>query len=357
MVRRILLINIVITALIGLGGSAWPDDQLPEDGRPNRELQTLGGLQFWTDERICGPYRIQRHVSMGYYRLLDGFEIRRAWGSYETCDAALEECYPPESRMHSSKRVVLLLHGLGRGRHSMNALADRLRQEGSDEVIQFGYASTQEGIGSHARSLDCVVRRLDGVHEVDIVAYSLGCLVARYWLGDLVAETPHTVTAPRPKMRRCVMLGPPNQGAERANVWARSPMGQKLFDLILGESGRQIGPQFQEIQGHLATPACEFGIIAGGRGTLEGWNIEIPGDDDGTVGVRETMLAGARDFAVTPVRHINLISDDRTLHMTTMFLRHGYFESAANRVSIPRPARGDPADRSQARESRLTHCH
>lgn len=356
MVWRIPVINVVMTVLIGLGGSAWSDEQLPEHGGPNRELQTLGGLQFWTDERICGPYRIQRHVSMGHYRLLDGSEMRRAWGSYEACDAALEECYPTESRPRSSRRVVLLLHGLGRGRHSMDALAAYVRRHGSDDVIQFGYASTREDIGTHARSLDCVVRRLDGVHEVDIVAYSLGSLVARYWLGDLVAETPQAFAAPRPKMRRCVMLGPPNQGAERANVWARSAMGQKLFDLVLGESGRQLGPQFREIQDHLATPACEFGIIAGGRGTHDGWNVEIPGDDDGTVGVRETMLAGAGDFAVIPVRHMDLISDDRALHMTTMFLHHGYFESAAARVAIPGPAQSGPSAQPQSRVSRLTNC-
>jgi pimeloyl-ACP methyl ester carboxylesterase len=226
----------------------------------------------------------------------------------------------------------------------MNVLAAHLRHHGSDDVIQFGYASTREDIGTHARSLDCVVRRLDGVHEVDIVAYSLGCLVARCWLGDLEAETLQVVATPRPKVRRCVMLGPPNQGAERATIWARSSIARPLFDLILGESGIQLGPQFREIQNRLATPACEFGIIAGGRGTPDGWNVEIPGDDDGTVGVRETMLAGAHDFTVTPVRHIDLISDERALRMTTMFLRHGYFESATNRVSIPRPVQVAPAD-------------
>ncbi len=341
MVSRIPVIDLVLTVLVGLGGSAWAEEQPPEQGGPNWETQTLGGLQFWTDERICGPYRIQRHASTGHYRLLDGSEVRRAWGSYEACEAALDECYPPESRPRSSRRAVLLLHGLGRGRHSMDALAAHVREHGSDDVIQFGYASTREDIGAHARSLDCVIRRLDDVHEVDIVAYSLGCLVARYWLGGVAADTLPPAAAPRPKVRRCVMLGPPNQGAERANVWTRSAMGRPLFDLILGKSGLQLGPQFREIQDRLATPPGEFGIIAGGRGTPDGWNVEIPGDDDGTVGVRETMLAGASDFAVIPVRHMELISDDRAVRMTTMFLRHGYFQSATRRVLLPSPARAD----------------
>jgi hypothetical protein len=357
MVWRVPSISIAMTMLVGLGGSAWPDELLPEPGVENREPKTLGGLQFWTDERICGPYRIQRHVSIGHYRLLDRSETRQAWGSYEACEAALQECYPAETRPPPTKRVVLLLHGLGRGRQSMDALATYLRQEGSDDVVTFGYASTREGIGQHARSLDLVVRRLEGVHEVDLVAYSLGCLVARYWLGDRdQAEPPGALTAPLPKIRRCVMLGPPNHGAERANVWMRSAMGQTLFDLMLGQSGRQLGPEFHDIQDHLATPACQFGIIAGGCGTPEGWNVEIPGDDDGTVGVRETMLTGAADFVVIPVRHNDLIDDDLSLHLTVTFLRHGYFESEAARVSIPSPAQSSPQYQFQPPVSRLPHC-
>lgn len=357
MVWRVRSLSLVMAMLVGLGGSAWADEPLQELGMETAQPKTLGGLQFWTDEHVCGPYRIQRHVAIGHYRLLDGSETRRAWGSYEACEAALQECYPAATRPPPTKRAVLLLHGLGRGRHSMEALASFLRQQGPDDVIVFGYASTREGIGQHAESLDHVVRRLEGVHEVDIVAYSLGCLVARHWLGDRHrADPPRTLTTPLPKIRRCVMLGPPNQGAERAKVWMRSAMGQTLFDLVLGESGRQLGPGFHEIQDHLATPACEFGIIAGGCGTPDGWNVEIPGDDDGTVGVRDTMLAGAADFTVIPVRHNDLINDPLSLQMTATFLRHGYLTSEAARVSIPSPAQGDPPDQTRPRVGRLPSC-
>ena len=46
---------------------------------------TLGGKQFWTDELIHGRWRIQRHAISGHYRLLDPANVRRAWGSWDTC--------------------------------------------------------------------------------------------------------------------------------------------------------------------------------------------------------------------------------------------------------------------------------
>lgn len=337
---RVLAFGIATVGGVGLGGLAWPDEQSPGNARPNWELPTLGGLQYWADERVCGPYRIQRHVSTGHYRLLDDSDTRHAWGRYEDCEVALDKLCPPESRPRFSRRVVLVLHGLGRSRHSMEDLADYLREHGADDVIPIGYASTREDVRAHAQSLDRVVRRLDGVQELDIVAYSMGNIVARYWLGELAAAataTPPAADAKRPRLRRYVMLGPPNHGAERANLWAKSALERELFDRVLGDSGWQLGPRFHEIEARLATPACEFGIIAGGRGTRDGWHMEIPGDDDGTVGVEETKLAGAADFAVIPVRHMGLITDERALRMTATFLRRGYFESVAARAPIPRP--------------------
>ena len=133
-------------------------------------------------------------------------------------------------------------------------------------------------------------------------------------------------------------------------------MGRDLFAVVLGDSGLQLGPRFPDIKHHLATPDCEFGVIAGGRGNSDGWNVDIPGDDDGTVGVTETLLAGAADFAVIPVRHMELVSDDLAMHMTMTFLRRGYFESATARVPIPWPAQAGSADRPPARVGRFTNC-
>ncbi len=245
------------------------------------------------------------------------------------------------------KGCALVLHGMARTRHSMDDVAAYLRKHGTDDVLQIGYPSTRESVPTHARSLDRVIRHLAGVEEIDVVAYSMGNLVTRYWLGELAA-TPHaqapaggtSVEAPAsklPRLRRYVMLGPPNQGAQRANLWAESTIGRELFNLAVGDAGQQLGPRFHEIKDKLATPSCEFGIIAGGKGDGQGWHDGIPGDDDGTVGVEEAKLAGAGDFVVVPVRHMALLSDERCLAMTASFLKSGYFSTEAARTRLSRP--------------------
>jgi hypothetical protein len=77
----------------------------------------------------------------------------------------------------------------------------------------------------------------------------------------------------------------------------------------------------------LATPRCEFGIIAGGLGNEGGYNPLIPGDDDMVVGVSETRLAGARDFRVLPVIHADMMDVPAVQKMAWRFLKTGCFES------------------------------
>lgn len=351
MVRRYLSTGIAIVSLL-LVRHTQAESPAASEGAPiNWQLPTLGGLQYWADEHLCGTYRIQRNVSTGHYRLLDAGDQRLAWGTYAQCHAKLSELCRENPPKAYTKRVVLVLHGMARTRHSMDDVAAYLRKHGTDDVLQIGYPSTRESVPTHARSLDRVIRRLEGVEEIDVVAYSMGNLVTRYWLGELAASpTPASAggngdggaaaDAPAsqlPRLRRYVMLGPPNQGAQRANLWAESTIGRELFNLAVGDAGQQLGPRFHEIKDKLATPACEFGVIAGGKGDGRGWHDGIPGDDDGTVGVEEAKLAGAGDFVVVPVRHMALLSDERCLAMTATFLKNGYFSSEAARTRLNRP--------------------
>jgi hypothetical protein len=308
---------------------------------PNWRLPTYGGLQYWADEFVYHGYRIQRHTSTGHYRLLNAGEERLAWGTYEQCRAKFDEIKKSERLKPLPKRVVLTMHGIIRTRHSMNSLAAHLRTKGHT-VYQIGYPSTHESMHELAAGFDRLTKRLEGVEEFDFVGYSMGNLVLRHWLGDVLAEetarqpaveSGKLADAPqRPRLRRAVMIGPPNNGAVRANLWQTSTISRELFGLVLGDAGQQLGPRFHEIKERLATPEAEFGIIAGGKGDGVGWHDEIPGDDDGTVGVDEAKLPGAADFKVVPVRHTFLTGDTRVQEMTESFFRHGYFKSEAERV-------------------------
>ncbi len=57
----------------------------------------------------------------------------------------------------------------------------------------------------------------------------------------------------------------------------------------------------------------------------------LAGDDDLIVGVDETKLSGAADFAVIPSLHAVLMNQAAAHEMTLRFLQHGYFTTAEAR--------------------------
>ncbi|MBL9090818.1 MAG: hypothetical protein JNL96_06310 [Planctomycetaceae bacterium] len=339
MLRRVLLTIVLGLACFQVRELFTEEPGLDAAGRGapiNWQMPTFGGMQYWADEQIAGPLRIQRNVNTGHYRLLNGSDERLAWGTYPQCAAKLAEIRRLDQIKPPTTRVVILLHGMARTRHSMDDIAAAIRKVDGADVVSFGYPSLQEDVPALARSFDLFVRRLgaDGVLEIDVVAYSMGNLVTRYWLGEVAAQTAAAggVRPPNvPQLRRYVMLGPPNHGAQRANLWMENTIGRELFNFAVGDGGQQLGPRFHEIKDRLATPEAEFGIIAGGKGDGVGWHDGIDGDDDGTVGVRETQLAGATDFVVVPLKHRSLLHERESLEKIASFLKNGYFTAAEAR--------------------------
>ena len=146
------------------------------------------------------------------------------------------------------------------------------------------------------------------------LAEALGCVGLRCEREEDVVDVinqARAIKAIRKRTRRCaaknvllihriVMLTPPNQGSRRGSLWDESKWFGGLYRTVLGDSGKQVASDWQATAPSLATPRCEFGIIAGGRGDQRGWHEQLPGDDDGTVTVSETRLAGARGLPRRP---------------------------------------------------------
>ncbi len=304
-----------------------------DPGKPNVPAPTLGGKQFWSDELLFRDWRIQRNVLTGNFRLLDENDVRRAWGTFVECKAKLDEIKRERGFAPMHGRVVILLHGLGRTRSSTRHMAKYLTDQGGLTVLEFGYASTRADVAEHARSLASVVAHLDGVDEIDFVAHSLGNLVIRHMLGDEIEQTEGHRADPR--IKRIVMLAPPNNGAKLAQLLADN----KLFKSLAGPTGAELGPQFAQLEKHLAIPTCEFGIIAGARGEgradakgdRQGHAPTAQGDDDLIVAVPETKLPGASDFLVLPALHTFMMDEPKVQEATLSFLLHGYFESIDRR--------------------------
>ena len=295
------------------------------DGVP---VPTMGGLQFWADELFFHGWRIQRRVTEGHCRLLDGNYLRHASGTYQECLAKLDEIRKERNLPPMQGKAVLVLHGLGRSRNSMLLLSEYLERSGGYTVFNVGYPSTRQSIGDHAKALAKIIENLDGIERISFVGHSLGNIVIRHYLADQTDEA--TGRRPDPRIERFVMLGPPNHGSIAATRFADS----RVFTSVLGEPGQQLGREWVWLESDLATPQCEFGIIAGGLGNEQGFNPMLPGDDDGVVTLESTRLARATDFLVVPVLHTLLPNDPRVMKYTLSFLNHGYFISADQRRPI-----------------------
>lgn len=322
------------------------EDDEHSTGHLNAVSPTLGGKQFWADELFFHDWHIQRNVFTGHYRLLDGYNLRHAWGTFDDCRNKLEQLKIQRELPPMQGRAVVVLHGLFRSPSSMSKLCSYLREEGGYTVFNVSYPTTRASIGTHAQSLDRIIDNLDGISEINFVGHSLGNLVVRHYLGD--QTQPDLKLKPDARIKRMVMLGPPNQGAEIAEALD----GIGLFHTMAGTAGGELSRHWQQVESRLATPEIEFGILAGGRSKSNGYNPWLTGDNDLVVGVEDTKLPGATDFAVLPVLHSFMMNDPTVLKYTLEFLEHGYFVSAETRHPIPRDADKTWARRGRTREGK-----
>ncbi|MBW3597133.1 MAG: lipase [Planctomycetes bacterium] len=317
-----------------LGAQSMPDPEpSPDSRRFNVPLPTLGGTQLWADELHFHKWRIQRNILTGRCRLLDGANVRHAWGDFEECRRRLEEIKQQRNLPPMEGKAVLVLHGLFRTRHAMKRLATYLERPGGYRAFRISYPSTRGNVEEHAAALAKLIENLEGIEEINFVCHSLGCLVVRRYLA--AHSDSATGQIPDPRIRRMVMLAPPNHGAQLAKIAAYTG----LFQIAAGSGGSQFVQGWDELEKRLAIPEFEFGIIAGGAGREKGRNPLLTGDDDLVVTVEETRLPGARDFLVLPVTHTFMMNDRRLQECTLRFLQRGCFVSEEERKPIPHETR------------------
>jgi len=283
----------------------------------------------WNDVCMFHKWKIQQHVGTQICRLLDSDAKERGTGTYEQCRGKLESLKRELNLPPMRGRAVILMHGLAAPAWSMQLLARHLEKEGGFVPFVMEYASLRSTIDDQARALACVMASLDGIEEINMVGHSMGNIVIRRYLaGD---PSPGTGWQPDPRVGRIVMIAPPNHGAITATRLAN----YRLFKTVFGQSGRQLGVGWEDLESRLATPRTEFGIIAGGWGNKLGLNPFLSGDDDGRITVETTRLAGATDFVVVAAVHELIAHDPRVLDYTLSFLTHGYFVSPESKQGIP----------------------
>lgn len=209
---------------------------------------------------------------------------------------------------------VILLHGLGRTRRSMQPMAEALRAAGY-VVHNVDYPSRTAPIAELAElavAPEVVACEAAGATRIHFVTHSLGGILVRQYF----AVHPAAITG------RVVMLGPPNQGSEVADRLG----GWRLFALFNGPAGRQLGTGAGSVPNLLGPVTFPAGVIAGRR-SLNWINSRlIPGPDDGKVSVARTRVAGMADHLVIRCSHPFLMRDRTAIRQTLIFLAQGRFD-------------------------------
>lgn len=287
----------------------------PALSQPNIPGPTMGGKQVWSDVHALETWRIQRNVVTGHHRLLDGDNWRRAWGSYEDCLTVLRKAQQDQGLQFTGRHLVILVHGLGRSAGMFEDIRNALTDAGYQNFA-VNYPSTRQSVKAHAEDMARLVGTLDGVTEVSFVTHSMGGLVVRKFLGRPATE------AMTVKFKRLVMIAPPNQGS----AIAREFKGLTLYEWLTTETGQDLTPRKAR---NLPVPDLEFGVIAGGRNDVTGFNPVLNGDDDGVVSVEEAKLKGMKDFVIIDSPHGFIDNHPLTIRAVLSFLNKGVFDHAS----------------------------
>lgn len=323
----LLLSAVVLAAFIpgSLAGDEIPGG--PEGDRRDETdvwkgafMKTLGGRQFWGDVCFYHGWSIQQNILTGHYRLLDSADIRHCWGSYDTCMRHLAELRKERQLAPMSGKAVVLIHGMVRSSKSLHAMEKPFSEAGY-QVFAFDYPSTRLTIPESAEFLRRSLSSLEGIEEINFVVHSMGGLVVRAYLQQECD----------PRIHRMVMLGVPNRGAHLADRLKENV----LFRSILGPAGQQLISATDGFIASLPVPDFEFAVIAGGRGTPNGYNPLIPGDDDATVSVESTRLPGATDFIQLPVLHTLMMGNPDVVASSLRFVTTGALRADGSRQPIP----------------------
>lgn len=195
----------------------------------------------------------------------------------------------------------------------MRTLANFLRRQGY-LVANTGYPSCSHDVLALAAA--CIPQALEylrrqGSGPVHFVTHSMGGILVRAYLNN----------HPCADLGRVVMLSPPSQGSELAEVLLRFPW----FRWIFGPAGCQLGTGAASVPLQLGPANFPVGIITGNRSL--GWLSPriFPGPNDGKVAVARAMLEGMADFLIVPCGHAFIMHDQQVKKQVAAFLSQGRF--------------------------------
>lgn len=208
---------------------------------------------------------------------------------------------------------VVLLHGIMRRAASMGVVERSLAAEGY-RILNLDYPSRKQSLSGITEGLASPIAAFEiGLAgKLHFVTHSMGGLVARTYLNRF-----------RPaRLGRVVMLAPPNEGSEIADLLQRNWFYRGLF----GPAGAELTTaRGEELVAQLGVVDFPLGVIAGNRSLYPLASIALPRPHDGRVSVERTRVAGMTDHIVLPTSHPLILRHAGAMAQTSHFLRHGSF--------------------------------
>lgn len=218
---------------------------------------------------------------------------------------------------NDQQETVVLLHGIARTGNSLRQIEKFLQREGY-KTIRITYPSTRSSIEEIAENLHKTHLGQDTWNKsakIHFVTHSMGGLVARRYLDK------YKDVLPAEKIGRVVMLGPPNQGSDVADLlhelwpyqWFYGPAGGELTTKSRSKNAENI--------------YYDVGIIAG----TKDWpyrpvSFIMQGQSDGLVSVEHTKLNGMKDHLCVSATHTFLMNKTDVQKQIIHFLKNGKFE-------------------------------
>jgi pimeloyl-ACP methyl ester carboxylesterase len=194
----------------------------------------------------------------------------------------------------------------------MYLIKRRLEREYGMRVSLFSYPSVRGTLDENAAALAAFIRE-QNVDVAHIAGHSLGGVLAL----RMHANHPHLLPG------RVICLGSPLTGSRAANYlnaleWAEEIIGRSVPDAMINQTANEWAAEVAEIR--------DIGVIAGnvslGFGRLV---ANFDEDNDGTIGVSETRLDGARDHLVMPVSHKGMLVSADVADQAAAFIKRGEF--------------------------------
>jgi len=222
-------------------------------------------------------------------------------------------CGEAERAEDSLREAVVLLPGLGRTTHSMEALEERLAREGY-QVLRIDYPSREKTVSELSEVVGKTIGPLceDEMIKVHFVTHSLGGVILRYYMAY------HEC----PSAGRTVMLSPPNQGTVLVDKLGDSA----LFNMATGPAARQLGTGPDGITSGLGPVDFELGVITGNKSLNPIGSIMIPGEDYGIGAVESAKVDGMSDFLVVPATHSFIMRNPAVIEQALYFIQNGEFK-------------------------------